>query len=139
MRELGARTGLVWYYLATPVFALVDLGLGFPVRVAAVLEPFHRMVYYAVLMALGLVVRVRPRLAPWVGMGESVTALILLLLSVLLPIWSLPDGLAAPGATPAAGLNPAGAVNALVVGSALVVAFQRHQVAALGSGHAGRL
>lgn len=87
MRGIPARPGLVWYYLATPVFALLDL-------------------------------------------VESVVNLFLLLLSILLPIWSLPDQILTGGT---GGLpRPQALVNALLAGTALIVAFHRHQAGSVG-------
>ena len=79
------------YYLATPLFAVMDLGLGLPVRVAGILPEPGRLAYYAAAFALGLACRARPSATPWVGMLESAANLTLLLLSILIPIWSLPD------------------------------------------------
>lgn len=129
MRASAGSVALVWYYLATPVFALLDLGFGLPVRVAGLADPFHRGLYYLALVAIGIVLQRRPVLAPWVGMGESVVNLFLLLLSVLLPVWSAPDRILA-GEAPATLLSPERMVNVLVAGAALVMAFHRHQAQA---------
>lgn len=120
---------LVWYYLATPLFALLDLALGFPVRVAGLADPLHRGLYYVALVLLGLALRRRPALAPWAGMAESVVNLFLLLLAILLPVWSAPDRILA-GGDPGAVLPPARILNALVSGAVLVLAFHRHQARA---------
>jgi hypothetical protein len=90
------------YYLATPAFAAADLVFGLPVRVAGLAEPAHRLAYYAVVFALGLLCRYRPGSAPFVGMTESSVNLLLLLVAILLPIWSLPEALAS-GAPVSAG------------------------------------
>jgi hypothetical protein len=126
------EAGLVWYYLATPLFALLDLGFGFPVRVAGLADPRHRAVYYVVLMGLGVLVRERRRLAPWVGMAESVVNLVLLFLAILLPIWSFPDQVLAGGGAAPEVMDPPALLNALVAGTVLAVAFYRNQWAALG-------
>src|SRR5688500_12191586 len=75
------------YHLATPVFALLDLGLGLPVRAVGLESPALRLVYYAVVFALGWVMRARPRLAPWLAMVESAGNLTLLMAAVLIPVW----------------------------------------------------
>ena len=56
MRDLAGKGGLVWYYLATPLFAFLDLGLGLPVRVAGLGDPVHRAIYYAGLVGLAALV-----------------------------------------------------------------------------------
>lgn len=126
------------YYLATPLFAVADLGFGVPVRVATVLPEGGRLAYYGAAFALGFLCRARPGATPWVGMLESAANLTVLLLSILLPIWSLPDALAT-GAPLQAGLTPAAGANALLSGLALVASFHRNEAAALGrrSGRGG--
>jgi hypothetical protein len=133
---MPAASPLRWltgYYLATPLFAAVDLALGFPLRVAPLLPQGGRLAWYAGAFALGVLARARPAATPWVGMLESASNLTLLLLSILLPIWSFP--LAGPSEVPAqVGLTPAGAANALVSGLAMVASFHQHEAAALGRG-----
>jgi len=132
---MSGRRDLSWwvsgYYLATPLFAGLDLGLGLPIRVAAILPESGRLAYYAAAFALGLLCRARPVATPWVGMLESAANLTLLLLSILVPIWSLPDAMMS-GAPLQAGLTPAAAANALLSGVALVASFHRNEAAALG-------
>jgi len=118
------------YYLATPLFAVADLGFGLPVRVATVLSPGSRVAWYAVVFALGLLCRARPSATPWVGILESSANLLVLLLSILLPIWSFPlDPMS--GATGSVGLTSTGAANALLSGGALILSFHRSQDAVL--------
>lgn len=123
---------LAGYYLATPIFAVVDAAAGAPVRVSGFLPGWGRAAYYAALLVLGLLCRARPAAAPWVGMAESSVNLLLLLLGILLPVWSMTDAVLAGGPMEGAGLTPLAAGNALLAGGALVVSFHRHQRAALG-------
>ena len=120
---------LTSYYLATPLFALLDLAVGASVRVSALQSSGHRLAYYGALFLLGLLCRFRPRAAPLVGMLESSLNLFLLLLGILLPIWSLPDVVAAGGSLQA-GLDGLSAANALLVGGALVLSFHRNRLVA---------
>ena len=120
---------VVAYYLATPLFAVADFGFHFSVRVTALHAPAQRGAYYAVLFILGLVCRARPVAVPWVGMVESVVNLVLILLAILLPIWSLPDALLS-GGSPEGPLTGYALGNAALSGLALVVSFQRQQAAA---------
>jgi hypothetical protein len=122
------RDVLVGYYLLTPVFALADVLAGISVRVAGLGAGGPRAVYYAVAFALGLFCRWKPTATPWVGMLESSGNLLLLLLSILLPIWTLPEVVLAGGEA-TAGLDTSGMVNALLAGAALVVSFHRHRLA----------
>ncbi len=120
---------IVAYYLATPAFAVADLVFGVPVRLAGVADATHRLAYYVVVFALGVLCRLRPGATPFVGMAESTANLLILLLSILLPIWSLPDAVLA-GAPLGAGLMGMALGNALLSGTALVVSFHRSQAAA---------
>ena len=122
------RPLLPLYYLATPVFAAVDLGLGFPVRAAGLERPLHRVAWYALGFAVGLVMHRRPRWTPWLGMGESAANLTLLMVAVLLPIWSLPGSLD----TGAVAELPVRVANLALSGSILVFSFYRSQAEALG-------
>ena len=121
---------LVGYYLLTPVFALADLVAGISIRVAGLSATAPRGAYYLAVFVLGLLCRLRPSIAPWVGMLESSGNLLLLLLSILLPIWTLPETVLSGGDAPA-GLHPAGVVNALLVGGMLILSFHRHRLSIL--------
>lgn len=122
-REPGWLTA---YYLATPLFVLPDLLLGAPIRMAALESPTLRFGYYALAFLLGMIGRARPRLEPWVGLGESALNLTLLLFSVMIPVLTLPTrGLGEP---PGAGLlTPAELVNVVLSGTVLIAAFYGHQ------------
>ncbi len=126
------RWGLLTaYYMATPLFVLADAGLGLPVRAAAFSDMGARLTYYVGLILLGLLCRARPRVTPWVGMGESSVNLFTLLLSVLLPIWSAPDVILA-GGTPDALLDGPALVNVMLSGGTLIWAFHLNRIAAGG-------
>lgn len=114
------------YYLATPVFAALDLLADAPVRAAGLGGPAWRWGYYVILLVLGLLCRARPAWAPAVGMTESAFNLVLLLLSILLPIWSLPDAVLAGGPTvvPA---GPVELVNVALSGSVAILSFKRSE------------
>lgn len=126
---------LTTYYLVTPAFAVMDVAFHAPVRVAGLEAPEARWAYYVGLVALGFVCRARPAAAPWVGMGESAVNILLLILAVMVPIWSMPDTVLA-GGTPDGPFDRVSMANVILSGGALVVSFHRHQAAALG-GRAG--
>jgi len=117
------------YYLATPFFALLDFGWHLPVRVAGLGASWQRGAYYVVLVLLGMLCRARPRAGPWVGMAESSVNLLLLLLGILLPIWSMPDTVLT-GGTPGPTLGGVGWANALLSGVVLVASFHRNRMVA---------
>jgi len=131
------RPFLAAYYLATPLFVLLDVVLGAPIRVAGLDDPIHRGLYYGGLVLLGLLARARPATAPWVGMAESSVNIFLLILSVMLPIWGMSEVLL-EGGTPPGPFDRVSVVNFLLSGTALVVSFHRNQASALGSTQRGR-
>jgi hypothetical protein len=116
-------TLLAAYYLATPLFAALDLGLSVPIRAVGVESPAARMGYYAATFALGWVMRARPRLAPWLAMGESAVNLTLLMAAVLVPIWSLGETMDFAVADEL----PSRVLNLSLSGSVLVYSFYRSQ------------
>ncbi len=125
------------YYLGTPIFWVLDVALHAPIRAAALPDPGWRLVYYAFAMGCGLLARWRPHLTPFIGLAESSVNLLLLVLSVLLPIFTLP-ALVAEGADVSVPFGPAQLFNVVLSGSMLVISFYRNQerIAALMRGDA---
>ncbi len=122
-----------YYLMATPLFFLVDLLFHAPVRIAAIESPGWRYAYYGALVALGVVCRWRPRLAPAAGVLESSVNILLLILAVMLPIFNLGESFAAgddPGLafTGTSGLT---VWNFLLSGTVLLLSFRRSQGALL--------
>lgn len=132
---MANRSLLQAYYLATPLFAGLDLGMGLSVRSAGIDGVAPRLAYYAGAFLLGLVMAARPRAAPWLGMGESVLNLTLLMAAVLVPVWSLAETM---DATVVADL-PSRVANLALSGAVLVYSFHRHQARALGASRPGSL
>jgi hypothetical protein len=122
----GRVGGLIAYYLATPLFLIPDLGFDAPIRVAGLAGTEWRFAYYAFGLGCGFVCRWKPRWTPAVTIGESSVNLFLLILSVLLPIWVLPDQIAAGGA-PEFVFGPVQMANVLLTGTVLLVGFYRAQ------------
>jgi hypothetical protein len=112
-----------FYYLATPLFAALDLWAGLPVRAVGLESTALRLGYYALVFALGFVMRARPPLAPVLALVESAGNLTLLMAAVLIPIWSLPETLDGG----AAAELPARVLNLVLSGSVLVYAFYKSQ------------
>jgi len=117
------------YYLVTPLFFLYDLLVGASIRIAAIPAPELRYAYYALVFALGFLVRKRPRTGPIVGIAESSVNLLLLVLSVMLPIWNAVDAAASGGALDGAIMTREKLLNFVVTGPVLVVAFKQNEAA----------
>jgi hypothetical protein len=114
------------YYLGTPLFWLLDVALQAPIRAAALPDPGWRLLYYAFAMGCGILARWRPRLTPFIGLAESSVSLLLLVLSVLLPIFTLPSRVA-EGGDLAVPFGPTQLINVFLSGSMLVISFYRNQ------------
>ena len=111
------------YYLATPLFAVLDLGLHLPVRAVGIESPPLRLAYYAATFGIGFLMGARPAVAPWLAMGESAVNLTLLMAAVLIPIWTVTETM-----DPLAAADlPARVVNLALTGSMLVYSFYRAQ------------
>jgi hypothetical protein len=118
------------YYLATPLFFFGDLVLGLSIRVSALGDPGLRYLYYGFALGCGVWARARPKVAPYVGIAESSLNVLLLVLSIMLPIYQLPDRIFAGEAVtaPISGLRLA---NFALSGTILVASFHIHQAAIL--------
>jgi hypothetical protein len=115
------------YYLGSPLFLLAGVFWGFELRTTFLPDPVHRLAYYGLISALGLLTYFRPRSGPWVALGESSLNLLLLVLGILLPVYRLPDQVAAAG--PLSLPYSAGEVllNGVLAGTFFVVGFYRAQ------------
>lgn len=123
----GARDDLIQaYYLATPLFWVLDVALHAPIRAAALPDPGWRLAYYLFATGCGILARWRPRLTPFIGLAESSVNLLLLLLSVLLPIFTLPARVA-EGAEVSLPFGPAQLINVCLSGFILLISFYRNQ------------
>jgi len=87
-----ANRPLALYYLATPLFLVVDFLLGFNVRVSFLAAaPGLRIFYYAVCFGCGLLSLGRfRRFLPLAGLVECTLNIVLLVLSIMIPVISLP-------------------------------------------------
>ena len=111
------------YLLATPVFLIVDVVFDVPFRVAMIEGSDFRFLYYAGATLLGVASRLRPALA------ESSVNPLFLFLSILLPIWNMPDAVLS-GSSVEGPLDMTGLSNAVLSGSVLLYRFCQRQPAA---------
>ena len=89
------------------------------------------MAYYVFALGCGLLLRARPGWAPLIGIGESSVNLFVLILSVLGPLFLMPE-LIAEGGDPEFSFGLGRMVNVLLSGGVLIWSFQGH-VARLAS------
>ena len=127
--RLDLRRFLTLYYgLGTLLFWGIDLVLAAPIRASFIGHPTYRVFYYLALLGLGALCRWRPAAAPAVGMFESAVNLFLVLLSILMPIWGMPDQILGGGAI-AAPFGPWTLQNAFLSGCVLIFTFHRSRAA----------
>ncbi len=113
------------YYWATPLFLGLDLLLGLNVRVAGLDgRPGARFAYYAFCFACLGLASWRPHLAGPVGAVESTVNLVLLVLSVLMPIVTLPTTFDR-GGLESFPITPEYMLNFIIAGSVCVLAIRR--------------
>ena len=124
------------YYLGTPVFIILDLAFNAPIRVSFVESLWLRGLYYLACVVCGLVCYTRPASAPWIGIGESSINLLLLILSVMIPIYNVAEA-AAVGGEIVLPYTASTMMNVLICGSVLVLTFHRSEAAIL-AGRGGK-
>ena len=74
------------YYLSTPVFFLTDVLFGFNARVAFLDQwPAGKFIYYILAFVLGLIAWRRPEWTAQIGLAESSTNVMLIIISVV--VW----------------------------------------------------
>lgn len=91
---MRTNSGRLWitvgYYLATPLFAILDLIFGVNIRAAGLQGlPSLRTFYYSVCTIVGIVTFFRPSLSWIAGLAESSINILILILGVLLPYYAL--------------------------------------------------
>jgi len=124
MKAVGLIKG---YYLASPLFLAFSLWWDLEVRATFIPQFGHRLAYYGLLTALGVLTHYRPGSAAWVAMGESLLNLLLIMLWILAPIYRLAD--ADPMTGPAGVPYTLGQVmvNGALAGGVFLLGFYRAQ------------
>lgn len=109
-----------YYYASTVAFALLDWLAGANVRAAGLADyPGMRIAYYALCVICALVVRLAPPWSAPVTLAESTVNIVMLILSVLMPLYTF-DEETAPALSAA---YPQIVANFLIAGTAATVAF----------------
>jgi len=112
---------LTLYYLATPVFLLLDLA-GWPLRAAFIEADAWRFAYYLLVFALGVLGWKVPALMPALAIVESSLSLGGLFVDAMSGIFRLP-GEVIDGHPTVKIATPAGLANFMLSGIALIVSF----------------
>ena len=97
-RSRFATLASAYYLLATPIFAVLDYVAHANIRVTFLDgHPAIRALYYAIVLACGVVVLARPRLAPVVGVTESAANIGFLIIGVFVAYLGMLDDAGGPG------------------------------------------
>lgn len=120
-----------FYYLATPVFALLDFGFGLNVRAVFVEADALRAGYYLVPLVCGVVGWRRPDLAARLGMAESGISLACIIIGAWLAILGAGEAMS-EGRALSPVLSMRGMINVAMSGGVLALGFYGNQ-AALGA------
>ena len=114
------------YYLATPLFMVIDLLWQAPLRVAFLPDRGVRFAYYGLCLGIGVLMRIRPHTTPLLGILETTVNFVLVLLSILWPIYSA-AGVVENGMLPPLLTLPQ-LMNAALSGAMLAVTFHAQQL-----------
>ncbi len=121
---MDRRRGIELFYLATPLFALVDWTAGANVRAVGLAEhPGWRAAWYVGCLGVGVLMHLRPRWSLPLGLLESSTNLLLLCLSFFLPYFALADRILREEAVENP-FTPAFVANLILASAVAVTSFQ---------------
>lgn len=126
----GARrpNPIAWYYLATPVFFLLDALWGVNIRTTALDDtPILKYLYYALCLACGAATTLRPSLTAIVGVSESSVNILLTVLGIMLPYFRMLRSVAEGTEVLTSPFTPLLFVNFALSSVVGLTAFYRHQ------------
>ena len=119
---MQANTIFRIYYLGTPLFMLIDYLIGFPMRVAGLDDPGHRLLYYLFCIACAVALFLWPVRAALLALAKSSINIFLLIYSVMRPVINLGSMVSSGEPMPKI-ITPAGLINFFIVGGILVLGF----------------
>jgi hypothetical protein len=114
------------YYLATPVFMLIDYVCGANVRAAGFeAYPILKYSYYAACFLGFFVIRAKPDIASFYVLGESTVSIVSLIVGFLTPMYALLDQIEVSGAGLSNPMTAERITNFIISGSVACLAFQK--------------
>ena len=127
-RALVSQRALQTFYLATPGFVLLDLVAGINLRTTFLdEEPGLKLIYYAIAFGCGLAVTRWPARSALIGLLESGTNIVWLILGIALRYLTALDAALADQGDGAPPFTPAEVVNLLVSAGILMVSYTTAQ------------
>ena len=112
------------YYLATPLFVILDVLFGVTVRASGLSQPEYRYLYYGLCLLCALGCFLRVRYTALIVILESSVNLLILLLGVMLPVIHLGD---LHGQAAAVQINGDNILNFTITGLVLAGVFHAAQ------------
>ena len=126
--QIDKKTALLWFYLATPVFVLLDLLFEWDMRVSFMDEHTGwKYLYYLFCLGIGLVMWKLPALEAILGILEGGVNMLLLTLSVMLPYYAAIDTISS-GQEVQNPLDNFSIVNYLLSGFFLLISMRMRNV-----------
>ena len=129
-----------WYYALTPLFVLLDLLFAANIRVVALEHlGWWKWIYYLFCLGVAAVDYYRPSMTRVLGLIESCLNIFLLVLSVALPVFLLPEKLLR-GETVSLPFDGFFFLNFFLAGAIFVISFYGNLFAltTVGKGHTSR-
>jgi hypothetical protein len=121
---MSIRQLLKWFYLASPVFFLIDIGLGWDIRISFLdHSPTWKAAYYLFCFSIGIMMWRWSMLEPILGIIEGGVNMLLLTLSVLLPYYQAIDAISS-GEQITNPLNSGSIINYILTGIFLMISMQ---------------
>jgi len=114
------------YYYITPLFLLIDLLWEQVFRVAGFNDPIYRYYYYGVCTFCALVCYLKPRFLTLITLMESSVNMMILIFSVMLPIFSAGNML--ENGNNEIGLSGQRLINFILMGSLISYSFYSSQL-----------
>lgn len=112
------------YYLATPIFLVLDFALGFNVRTSFLDEaPLLKVLYYVLAFGCGAAVAKRPQQAGLIGLVESGANIALLVLGTGLTYLRMLDDAASETVASQAAFGPPEVINLVLSATILAVSY----------------
>ena len=115
---------ILWFYLATPVFFLLDMLFHWDIRVSFLDEHNNwKVIYYIFCFGIGFLMWKLPALEYVFGIIEGGVNMLLLTLSVMLPYYDAIDAISS-GGTVSNPLDTFSIINYMISGTFLILSMQ---------------
>jgi uncharacterized membrane protein YraQ (UPF0718 family) len=112
------------YYLASPLFWLLDVAFDWDVRLAFLQDPQWKTLYFSVLLLSAVTGYIRPGWLAWIALLESGGSIVIHILSFMLPVFTLADKVL-QGEVDTTAFSTGHVVSFLLAGLIMSLSFQQ--------------